>query len=225
MLRVIRNHRRAACSEKRDYEELHTRPVPLDAGALPGPGLVEAARAGLGRGAGAGRAARLPQRPDHGDRADRHDRPGDGLRHHRHRARLRAGQVQEAGRRRLLQDHQPHGADARSRRSATRRQQIDDIVRYAVGRGTLDGRARDQPRDPARPRASPTRCWSKVEAMLPTAFDIKYVFNHYTLGEAFCRERLGLSDAQLADPASTCCGRSASRAPRSRRPTSSAAAR
>ena len=38
---------------------------------------------------------------------DRHDRPGHGLRHHRRRARFRAGEVQEAGRRRLFQDHQP----------------------------------------------------------------------------------------------------------------------
>ena len=34
----------------------------------------------------------------------------DGLRHDRHRARLRAGQVQEARRRRVLQDRQPVGA-------------------------------------------------------------------------------------------------------------------
>ena len=39
-------------------------------------------------------------------RADRHHRPGHGLRHHRHRAGLRPGEVQEARRRRLLQDHQ-----------------------------------------------------------------------------------------------------------------------
>ena len=79
----------------------------------------------LGPRARARRAARLPQRAGLGDRADRHDRPGDGLRHHRHRARLRAGEVQEARRRRLLQDHQPRraGSAARARlfRSADRR--------------------------------------------------------------------------------------------------------
>ena len=31
--------------------------------------------------------------------------------------------------------------------------------------------------------------------MLPTAFDIKYVFNRYTLGDAFLKETLGLSEA------------------------------
>ncbi len=39
--------------------------------------------------------------------ADRHHRLHDGLRHHRHRAGLLAGQVQEAGRRRLDADRQP----------------------------------------------------------------------------------------------------------------------
>ena len=43
MLRVIRNHRRAAHGEKRDYEELSVRPVPLDASRVPLAGLAEAA--------------------------------------------------------------------------------------------------------------------------------------------------------------------------------------
>ena len=38
---------------------------------------------------------------------DRHHRAADGLRHHRRRARFRAGQIQEARRRRLFQDRQP----------------------------------------------------------------------------------------------------------------------
>ena len=52
---------------------------------------------------------RLPQRPDHGARADRHHRLHDGLRHHRHRARHRDRQVQAARRRRHAQDRQQHG--------------------------------------------------------------------------------------------------------------------
>ena len=76
---------------------------------LPRPAGGCGRRDGLGRGRGAGLGARLPQRAGDRHRPDRHDRSGDGLRHHRHRAGLRAGQVQEAGRRRLLQDHQPHG--------------------------------------------------------------------------------------------------------------------
>ena len=49
-------------------------------------------------------------------------------------------------------------------------------------------------------RVSRTKVLTKVEAALPTAFDIKYVFNRFTLGEAFCRNVLGLTEAQLDDP-------------------------
>ena len=58
----------------------------------------------------AGRAARLPQRAGHRARAHRHHRLHDGLRHHRHRARPGAGEVQEAGGRRRDQDRQQHRA-------------------------------------------------------------------------------------------------------------------
>ena len=53
-----------------------------------------------------GRPLRLPQRPGDRDRAHRHHRLHDGLRHHRHRARPGAGEVQEAGGRRRDQDRQ-----------------------------------------------------------------------------------------------------------------------
>ena len=111
MLRVMRNHRRAAHGERSGFEKLATPPVPLDhAACLRMPGAHRARQVGLGPRACARRAARLPQRAGHRHRPHRHHRPGDGLRHHRHRARLRAGEVQEARRRRLLQDHQPRGA-------------------------------------------------------------------------------------------------------------------
>src|SRR5256885_7425702 len=44
MLRVIRNHRRAAHSEAAGYEALAILPVPLDAANCPDAGLVAAAR-------------------------------------------------------------------------------------------------------------------------------------------------------------------------------------
>ena len=124
MLRVIRNHRRAAYGHDAGYEKLATPPVPLDAAACPTtPRRGRQAR--LGPGHRARRGARLPQRAVDRDRAHRHHRPRHGLRHHRHRARLRAGEVQEAGRRRLLQDHQPGRArgpaHARLRRGRDRR--------------------------------------------------------------------------------------------------------
>ena len=39
----------------------------------------------------------------------------------------------------------------------------------------------------------------RLEQALPSAFDIKYAFNPYTLGQDFCKDVLGLTDTQLAD--------------------------
>ncbi len=110
MLRVIRNHRRAAYGNAARLRGAVHQPGAARRRRLPGRGAGLARAAGVGPGGDARRAQRLPQRPGLGHRADRHHRPGDGLRHHRHRAGLRPGQVQEARRRRLLQDHQPRRA-------------------------------------------------------------------------------------------------------------------
>ena len=136
MLRVIRNHRRAAHGARNGYEKVAMPPVPLDHKACPDPEDGGARHRRLGPRARARRTARLPQRPGLGDRADRHHRPGDGLRHHRHRARLRAGEVQEARRRRLLQDHQPRraGSAARARLFANRRSPRSRPMRSATAR-------------------------------------------------------------------------------------------
>ena len=68
---------------------------------------AQARHQGLGRRTEAGGEERLPQRAGLRARAHRHHRLHDGLRHHRHRAGLLAGQVQEARRRRLDADRQP----------------------------------------------------------------------------------------------------------------------
>ena len=94
--RVIRKH--AAANDA-------VRPAGVDDAAG-----AQARVQGLGRDGRARRAQRLPQRAGQRARADRHHRPGDGLRHHRGGAGSRAGEVQEAGRRRLHADRQPDGA-------------------------------------------------------------------------------------------------------------------
>ena len=107
-----------------------------------------------------GEQERLAQRAGLGARADRHHRLHDGLRHHRHRAGLLAGQVQEAGRRRLDADRQPddpagaaqarlHRGDGRGDRRVHRRERSRHRrARPEAGalRGVRhrDGRAGDQ---------------------------------------------------------------------------------
>lgn len=76
--------------------------------------------------------------------------------------------------------------------------QIKDIERYATGHGTLSGcphvngealSAKGFPLDKIR----------KVEENLVKAFDIRFVFNKHVLGEDFMHG-LGFSDADIADP-------------------------
>ena len=94
MLRVIRNHQRAADGLADGYELLSVAPDPAR------PSLARKGRSRLGRSLKRGarrlgrrarprRSARLSQRAGLGGRADRHHRPGDGLRHHWHRPDLR----------------------------------------------------------------------------------------------------------------------------------------
>ena len=98
-------------------------------------------------------------------------------------------------------------------------------MRYAVGRGTLIG-APEINHETLAAKGFTPEVLERLERALPSAFDIKYAFNHYTLGEAFCREALGFSDAQLGRPrVRPAEPRSASRAPSTRPPTCSAAAR
>ncbi len=108
MLRVVRNHRRAAHGETKGYEGLATLPVPLDLTAHQAiTTLADAAKRAWDDALSLGEGLRLPQCAGDRHRAHRHHRPRDGLRHDRRRTRLRAGEVQEAGGRRLFQDHQP----------------------------------------------------------------------------------------------------------------------
>ena len=108
----------------------------------------------LERGGRGRRALRLPQRA--GDRARAHgdDLVPDGLRHDRHRARLLAGQVQGAGRRRLDDDRQPHGADGAGH---ARLQRGADRADRGVRRRARHDRRRAGPGPPSTCRCSTSR--------------------------------------------------------------------
>ena len=69
--------------------------------------LLAAGAGVVGHGRARRRGARRAQLPGQRARADRHDRADDGLRHDRHRARPRARQDEEAGRRGHDVDRQP----------------------------------------------------------------------------------------------------------------------
>ena len=76
--------------------------------------------------------------------------------------------------------------------------QIDDIINYAVGSGSLK-KCQSVSLNALRDKGFGDAEIDKIEAGLGSAFDIKFVFNHYTLGADFCKDKLGLSDAQMND--------------------------
>ncbi|MBM2576680.1 vitamin B12-dependent ribonucleotide reductase [Jannaschia sp. Os4] len=85
------------------------------------------------------------------------------------------------------------------RKLGYRESEIAEIVSYAVGHGSL-GQA---------PGINHTslighgfgKCEiEKIEAALPSAFDIRFVFNQWTLGEDFLTGTLGVPSEKLADP-------------------------
>lgn len=77
-------------------------------------------------------------------------------------------------------------------------EQVEDIVQYCVGRGTLDGSPAIT-HDDLRERGFTEQAIAKVEAVLASAFDIRFAFNHHVLGEEFCTENLGFTKQQLND--------------------------
>ncbi|MBM9595767.1 vitamin B12-dependent ribonucleotide reductase [Roseitranquillus sediminis] len=77
--------------------------------------------------------------------------------------------------------------------------QIEEIVAYAVGHGSL-GNAPGINTTALVGHGFGPREIAKVEAALPGAFDIRFIFNQWTLGEDFCRDALGIPADKLADP-------------------------
>ena len=126
MLRVIRNHRRAAHGESRGYEALAVNPVPLDYASVPQTNIVEHAKAAWDLALELGELHGYRNAQSYRGGADRHHWPRDGLRHHRHRAGFCAGEIQEARRRRLLEDHQPRRARSAARARLSRERHRGD---------------------------------------------------------------------------------------------------
>jgi ribonucleoside-diphosphate reductase alpha chain len=77
--------------------------------------------------------------------------------------------------------------------------QVQAIVAYATGHGTLDG-APGVNHDRLRTLGFDDDALAKVESGLASAFELKFAFNPWSLGKSFCTEVLGLTEAQIADP-------------------------
>jgi len=76
--------------------------------------------------------------------------------------------------------------------------QIEEIVRYCKGAGTLKGCPHINP-ESLKAKGFTDEAITKIESALPQAFEIGFAFNQWTLGEAFCKETLKITEEQLHD--------------------------
>ena len=198
MLRVIRNHARAARGEAAGYEGLATAPVPLDHASCPDPKLLSHAvhaweRAiELGRQHGYRNAQATVVAPT-GTIGLIMDCDTTGI--EPDFALVKFKKLAGGGYFKIINSLVPQalrflGYDE----DATKR-----IIDYAVGRGTLVGAPGINHEALAARGFTPEKI-EAVEKSLASAFDIKFVFNKWTLGEEFCTTVLGLAPERLDHP-------------------------
>ena len=197
MLRVIRNHRRAAYGESAGYEELNTAPVPLDHASCPDSKLIDRAQKAWD--------AALELGEEHGYRNAQAtviaptgtiglvmDCDTTGI--EPDFALVKFKKLAGGGYFKIINRAVPEAL----RHLGYTEAQIAEIEAYAVGHGSLS-------QAPAINTASLSAKGFTDEKLalinnsLETAFDIKFVFNRWTLGDDFLTETLDVSAEQLED--------------------------
>jgi ribonucleoside-diphosphate reductase alpha chain len=198
MLRVIRNHRRAAHGEKTGYEKIATPPVRLDHAACPDPVLIEHAKRAWDRALTLGEAhgyrnAQATVVAPTGTIGLVMDCDTTGI--EPDFALVKFKKLAGGGYFKIINRAVPEALRVLGYTPA----EIAEIEAYAVGHGSLADAPAINPTTLMAKGFTPEAI-EKVEKALPTAFDIKFAFNKWTLGEEFCREQLGIAPEDLASP-------------------------
>jgi ribonucleoside-diphosphate reductase alpha chain len=198
MLRVVRNHRRAAYGEGFGYEQLHTKPVPLDRKTCPDGAIVDAAREAwdlalaLGEEYGFRNAQSTVIAPT-GTIGLVMDCDTTGI--EPDFALVKFKKLAGGGYFKIINRAVPEALQL----LGYSEQAIRSIIDYAVGRGTLAGAPHINHESLKAKKFTPEAI-AAVEGALKAAFDIKFAFNKWTLGEEFCTKVLGLSAEELSSP-------------------------
>jgi ribonucleoside-diphosphate reductase alpha chain len=198
MLRVMRNHRRAAKGLMTDYEGLAVPPVALDHTNCPDRGLLNLAHSvwdealELGEAYGYRNAQTTVIAPT-GTIGLVMDCDTTGI--EPDFALVKFKKLAGGGYFKIINRSVPQALRNLGYTSA----QVEEIVAYAVGHGTL-GNAPGINHTALIGHGFGPEEIAKVEAALPTAFDIRFVFNQWTLGEEFCTQVLGIPSEKLRDP-------------------------
>ena len=198
MLRVIRNHRRAAQAATDGYEALAVKPVPLDHANCPDKSLIDLSIAAWDNALALGekhgyRNAQVSVIAPTGTIGLVMDCDTTGI--EPDFALVKFKKLAGGGYFKIINQSVPAALAKQGYGSA----QIEEIVSYAVGHGTI-GNAPVINHTSLIGNGFGKAELDKIEGAMGTAFDIRFVFNQWTLGEEFCTKVLGIPQEKLNDP-------------------------
>ncbi|MBV6656264.1 MAG: vitamin B12-dependent ribonucleotide reductase [Devosiaceae bacterium] len=199
MLRVMRNHRAAALGQSEGYEGLSVNPVPLDHDNCPDERLLahaitawdQAVELGTQHGYRNAQATVIAPTGTIGlvmDCDTTGIEPDFAL--------VKFKKLAGGGYFKIINRAVPEALRALGYSEA----EIGEIEAYAVGHGSL-AQAPGVNHTSLKARGFSDAAIEKVEGSLASAFDIKFVFNRWSLGDDIARDELGFSEDDLNDPA------------------------
>jgi len=197
MLRVIRNHRNAAKGKTSGYEKLSIDPVPLDHASCPDKNLIKRAIIAWDNALELGekhgyRNAQVSVIAPTGTIGLVMDCDTTGI--EPDFALVKFKKLAGGGYFKIINRAVPEAL----RTLGYSESQIAEIEAYAVGHGNLNQAPAINPAS-LKTKGFTDEIIATLNGALKNAFDIKFVFNKFTLGEKFCKETLNLSDEQLND--------------------------
>ena len=198
MLRVMRNHRRAAFGQADGYEGLSVAPVPLDHAACPQADLIDHARKAWDKALELGekygyRNAQVSVVAPTGTIGLVMDCDTTGI--EPDFALVKFKKLAGGGYFKIINRAVPEAL----RTLGYRESEIAEIEAYAVGHGSLK-QAQGVNSASLRAKGFPDDKIDAIEQGLASAFDIKFVFNKWTLGEEFLTRTLNVPAERLNDP-------------------------
>ena len=197
MLKVIRNHKRASEGKTRDYEDLSINPVPLMAQDCPDQKLIVAAKEAWSKALSLGekngyRNAQATVIAPTGTIGLVMDCDTTGI--EPDFAMVKFKKLAGGGYFKIINRVVPEALAYLGYNA----DQIDDMQKYAVGTGSLKN-CQSISHNALISKGFTEKEINLIEDSLASAFDIKFVFNQFTLGAEFCKEKLGMSSEQMND--------------------------